>query len=182
MAGAPPKRHPLTLLGSSSGYTTKRSQPLLEGHARGRASRANCPPQCKHITPRSLTSPAGTWHWRNSSRCHLSRCRTLLRQPRQHRGARHAHGAPHKERQFLHFPCVKSSCAAEEADAHRGPELTDAAWCLFHQGLAQTGSCGQAAAPMSSLPRAIPGTGALSAQARLKAELVHRGMEQLHYK
>lgn len=34
----------------------------------------------------------------------------------------------------------------------------------------------------SSLPRAIPGTDALSVQTGLKAELVHRRMEQLHYK
>lgn len=164
MAGAPPKRHPPALVGSGSGYTIKRSQPVLEGHARSRASRANCPPQCKHITARSLTSPPGTWHWSNSSRCHLSQCRTLLQQPQQHRGARHTRRAPDKERQSLHFPCMKSSCATEEADAHQEPEVTEAA------------------TPMSSLSRAIPGTGALSAQARLKAELVHRGMEQLHYK
>lgn len=61
---------------------------------------------CKDITPRSLTSPAGTGHWSNSCKRHLSQCRTLLRQPR------HAHGAPEKERPSLHFPCVKSSCAA----------------------------------------------------------------------
>lgn len=58
----------------------------------------------------------------------------------------------------------------------------DAGWHLFHKGLAQTGSCAQAATPISSLSKAIPGTNALSAQARLKAELVHTGMEQVHYK
>jgi len=81
-----------------------------------------------------------------------------------------------------------ASPAWKAAAPQNRPTVTESQGSWMQPGASSTrdwrklGSCAQAATPMSSLPRAIPGTGALSAQARLKAELVHGGMEQLHYK
>lgn len=63
---------------------------------------------------------------------------------------------------------LKTDDSTEEADTHHKAELLTAG--LFHQGLAQTGSCAPTATPTSSL-RAIRGIDALSAQGGLKVEL-----------